>query len=112
MQKVLTPKERMILIRKGNEYFNKGNIEKAAKIFVTTAYKDGLIRIGDHYYFDKKNPLKALYFYIEANYRKRIDEVTEKISNIIKRWLNEDNYEKSSKNYKASIDSKKEKLKR
>ena len=88
MQKVLTPKERLILIRKGNEFFNKGAIDKAAKIFVTTAYKDGLIRVGDYYYFDEKNPIKALHYYIEANYRKRIEEVSERIAQIIKRWLN------------------------
>ncbi len=89
MNKVLTPKERLVLIRKGNELFNKGDIEKAAKIFVTTSYKDGLIRVGDYYYFDKKNPLKALHFYIEAKYEKRIRELTERIASILKKWLNE-----------------------
>ncbi len=89
-QKVLTPKERLILIRKGNELFNKGDIEKAAKIFVTTAYKDGLIRVGDFYYFQKKDPIKALHFYVEADYKKRINEVTERMAAIIKKWLKED----------------------
>ena len=88
MQKVIVPKERLILIRKGNELFNKGDINKAAKIFVTTAYKDGLIRIGDYYYFDRKDPIKALHYYMEANYKKRIEKVSEKIAQIIKRWLN------------------------
>lgn len=90
MERVLTPKERLILIRKGNELFNKGEIEKAARIFVTTAYKDGLIRVGDHYYFDKKNPLKALHYYLEAHYEKRVSELTESIAAIIKKWLRED----------------------
>ncbi len=89
MNKVLTPKERLILIRKGNELFNNGDIEKAAKIFVTTSYKDGLIRVGDYYYFDKKNPLKALHFYIEAKYEKRISELTERIVAVLKKWLSE-----------------------
>ena len=90
MERVLTPKERIILIRKGNEFFNKGEIEKAAKIYVTTAYKDGLIRIGDHYWFEQKNPLKALHFYIEAQYEKRIREITERIAAIVKKWMRED----------------------
>jgi len=89
MNKVLTPKERLILIRKGNELFNNGDIEKAAKIFVTTSYKDGLIRVGDYYYFDKKKPLKALHFYIEAKYEKRISELTERIVAVLKKWLSE-----------------------
>jgi len=90
MEKVLTPKERIVLIRKGNEFLNKGYIEKASKIFVTTSYKDGLIRIGDYYYFDKKNPFKALHFYLEAKYEKRIRELTERMAIILKKWLNED----------------------
>lgn len=87
---MLTPKERLLLIRKGNELFNGGDIEKAAKIFVATAYKDGLIRVGDYYYFDLKNPLKALQYYMEAQYEKRIREMFERIALVLKKWLSED----------------------
>ncbi len=90
MEKVLTPKERIVLIRKGNELLNDGEVEKAAKIFITTAYKDGLIRIGDYYYFEKKNPFRALHFYLEAKYEKRIRELTERMAMVLKKWLNED----------------------
>jgi len=90
MDKVLTPKERLILIRKGNELFNGGEIEKAARIFAATAYKDGLIRVGDYFYFDKKNPLKALEYYREAKFEKRIKELSERIVMILKKWLSED----------------------
>ena len=91
MEKVLTPKERIFLIRKGNELLNDGDIEKAEKIFVTTAYKDGLIRIGDYYYFNKKNVFKALNLYLEAKYEKRIRELTERMAIVLKKWLNEEN---------------------
>ena len=90
MEKVLTPKERLLLIRKGNEFFNGGDVDKAAKIFVATAYKDGLIRVGDYYYFDQKNPLKALTYYMEAQYEKRIRELFERIALVLKKWLSED----------------------
>jgi hypothetical protein len=90
MEKVLTPRERLILIRKGNELFNQGDVEKAAKIFVTTAYKDGLIRVGDYYYFDQEKPLKALYYYLEAGYERRIRELSERMAAVIKKWLQED----------------------
>ena len=86
----LSPRNRLILIRKGNELFNNGQIEKAARIFVTTAYKDGLIRVGDYYYFDMKDSLKALHYYMEAQYKKRIREVSERMAGVIKRWLTED----------------------
>ena len=91
MEKVLTPKERILLIRKGNELLNNGDIEKAERIFITTAYKDGLIRIGDYYYFDKKNVFKALNLYLEAKYDKRIRELTERMALVLKKWMNEDN---------------------
>ena len=87
--KALKPKERLLLIRKGNEIFNSGDVEKAARIFTTTAYKDGLIRVGDYYYFERKDILKALHYYIEAHYEKRIREVTERIAGVIKKWLGE-----------------------
>jgi hypothetical protein len=90
MENVLTPKERLLLIRKGNEFFNKGDVEKAARIFIATAYKDGLIRVGDYYYFDQKNPMKALNFYLKAQYEKRIKEVFERIAFVLKKWLSED----------------------
>ena len=101
MAESLTPKERIILIRRGNELFNRGEIEKAAKVFVTTAYKDGLIRVGDHYYFDKKNPLKALHFYLEAQYEKRIREMSERMAGIILKWLQEDKKQEKIENEKT-----------
>jgi hypothetical protein len=41
--------ERVALIRKGNELFNQKKLELARKIFITTGYSDGLIRLGDEY---------------------------------------------------------------
>ena len=55
--------ERVSLIRKGNELFNKGDITGAAAIFVQTGYRDGITRVADYYFYDKKLPLIALKFY-------------------------------------------------
>jgi hypothetical protein len=89
MEKVLGSKERLLLIRKGNEIFNKGDIVKAARIFTTTAYKDGLIRVGDYYYFEKKDALRALHYYLDAKYDRGIRNISERIASVIKRWLSE-----------------------
>ncbi|MBN2325356.1 MAG: hypothetical protein JXQ30_16625 [Spirochaetes bacterium] len=89
MEKVLGSKERLLLIRKGNEIFNNGDIEKAARIFTTTAYRDGLIRVGDYYYFEKKDALKALQFYNDAKYERGIKSISERIASVIQRWLSE-----------------------
>lgn len=66
--------ERVEYIRKGNEYFNNGEIEKAEKLFMLAEYRDGITRIADYYFFDKKLPLVALKYYKIV---KRDDKVKE-----------------------------------
>ena len=68
-------KQRVELIRKGNELFNKGDIETAAKVFIKTAYKDGLTRVADYYFFDRKLPLNALPYYKMVNRKDKVDEI-------------------------------------
>ena len=67
--------EKISLIRKGNELFNKGDIAGAAAIFVKTGYRDGLTRVADYYFFDKKLPLIALKFYRMVNRKDKVDEI-------------------------------------
>lgn len=86
----LKPQYRFYFIRKGNELFNKKDYINAEKIFKLTNYVDGLIRLGDIYLYKKGNILKALELYKFAKYQKRIDEVAQIISKIIKNWLKED----------------------
>ena len=83
-------KERIALIRKGNESFNNGNIQKAIEIFVKTDYKDGLARIADFYYYDKKMPLIAFKFYKMANMRDKVDEIFERMILALGEWIGED----------------------
>ncbi len=71
-------KERTALIRKGNEFFNKGEIDNAIKIFVKTDYRDGLARIGD-YYYEKKQPLTAFKFYKKAKMDEKVNEIFERM---------------------------------
>jgi hypothetical protein len=83
-------KERAALIRKGNELFNKGEINTALKIFLKTDYKDGIIRIADHYYYDKKQPLAAFKFYKKANMQEKVNEIFERMIYALNRWIRED----------------------
>ena len=55
--------KRVELIRIGNRLFNEGQIEKASDIFVKTGYRDGITRVADYYFFDRKMPLIALKYY-------------------------------------------------
>lgn len=83
-------KQRVMLIREGNAAFNEGNIDMAARIFKATDYKSGLIRVGDYYYFDKHQPLRAYGYYRQANYQKMIDKIFDGFTFALKCWLWED----------------------
>jgi len=67
--------EKVALSRKGNEFFNNGDMTEAIKYFVKAGYRDGITRVADYYYFDKKQPLIALKFYKMVNRKDRVDEI-------------------------------------
>lgn len=80
-------KQRNALIREGNAAFNEGDIEMAARIFKTTVYKDGLIRVGDYYYFEKHQPLLAYGYYRKAGHQKMLDKIFDGFTFALKCWL-------------------------
>jgi len=81
--------KRIALIRKGNELFNRGEYELAKKIFLSTNYADGLVRLGDRLIKDKK-PLEAFRMYWLARHEKKRELFIRKMSSIIKHWLHEE----------------------
>ncbi len=85
----LSNQQRTALIRKGNELFNAGEIEKAKRVFLTAGYGDGLSRIGDHYYKEDR-PLEALRMYWLAPAPDKRERLVEKLSSIVQTWLVED----------------------
>ncbi|HOJ50356.1 MAG TPA: hypothetical protein PKW55_06050 [Spirochaetota bacterium] len=86
----LTSEERVKLIRKGNQLFNEGKIEEAAKIFWLTDYSDGLIRVGDYLMYDEKKPFQALLYYKKAHYQKKIDEIYARMIWALEKMINSD----------------------
>lgn len=86
--KKISKEDKVALIRKGNEYFNNGKIDIAKKIFTTTGYSDGLIRVGNYYYKQNK-PFEALRMYYLAPDKKNVDTIIEKMSHIIQYMLHE-----------------------
>ena len=82
--------DRVKLIRRGNELFNQGDIVNSLKIFLATDYKDGIIRVADYFYFDKKDLIKGIKLYKKAGFQKRVDEFAEKAAQIIHLLLEED----------------------
>jgi hypothetical protein len=84
----LPREKRAALIRKGNELYNRGELALAQRIFLTTEYSDGLIRVGDRYLKEGK-PLEALKLYWVAPAADRTAAVVEKIAQVVKHWLAE-----------------------
>lgn len=84
----LTAEQKARLNRKGNEAFNNGDIQTAARIFVTTSYSDGLTRLGD--YFMKQNDrLTALRYYSLAHNKNNIDALISEIAAAVSLMLKE-----------------------
>ncbi|TGK15117.1 hypothetical protein EHO61_15585 [Leptospira fluminis] len=88
----MDPKERMELIREGNQAFNEGDIRKARECFLKTEYKDGLIRLGDYFMFEKKLPILAYGYYKKAGYQKRIDEIFQRMLWALSEWIGQDKF--------------------
>ncbi|MEI7012470.1 hypothetical protein [Leptospira licerasiae] len=99
--KSMDPKERMELIRQGNQAFNDGDIRKARECFLKTEYKDGLIRLGDHFMFDKKLPILAYGYYKKAGYQRRIDEIFQRMLWALSQWIGPDKFKNPEPERKA-----------
>ncbi len=84
----LSPRQRAVLVRKGNELFNRGDIEAARRVFLTTGYTDGLIRVGDHY-LQQNQALEAFRMYWLAPEKSKSDRMIEKMAAVVRSWLKE-----------------------
>ena len=80
--------QRVALIRKGNALFNEKKYDLAKKVFLTTGYADGLIRLGDMYLKENK-PLEALRMYWLAPENKKVGALVERASEVLRQWLKE-----------------------
>jgi hypothetical protein len=80
---------RAALIRRGNELFNAGKLIEAKRVFVTTGYTDGLMRLGDHYY-NRNEILEAFRMYWLAPDRRKTDYLVERMASVIRGWLKDE----------------------
>ncbi|MDR0709971.1 MAG: hypothetical protein LBF77_07890 [Spirochaetaceae bacterium] len=80
--------QKAALNRKGNVLFNQGDVEGARRIFLTTGYSDGLVRIGDHYR-SKGRPLDALRMYWIAPDKTKAEAIIVELSAIIRNLIQE-----------------------
>jgi hypothetical protein len=80
------------LNRKGNELFNKGEVETARRIFQTTGYSDGLIRVGDKYLGEGRS-VDALKMYWLAKDKRKTTAMIDSIVIVIEKLLREEEEE-------------------
>lgn len=84
----LSPEQKAQLNRRGNLLFNQGDIETARRIFQTTGYSDGLIRVGERYLKDEK-PIDALKMFKLSHDSSRSDELVARAALAIRKMLTE-----------------------
>jgi len=89
---VIDGAQKAALNRKGNVLYNSGDVEGARRIFLTTGYSDGLVRIGD-YYKSEGRPLDALKMYWIAPDRNKAEPIISQLSVLIKNMItNQEDY--------------------
>ncbi|HUX39381.1 MAG TPA: hypothetical protein VMV44_15885 [Rectinemataceae bacterium] len=88
-RKSLPSDDRARLNRRGNELFNGGDTETARRIFQTTGYSDGLIRVGDRY-LSASRPVDALKMYWLARDGAKSEALIEKAVAAIRKLLEEE----------------------
>jgi hypothetical protein len=80
--------QKAALNRRGNILYNQGDIEGARRIFLTTGYSDGLVRIGD-YYRSKGRSLDALRMYWIAPDKTKSEAIIVELSALIRNLIQE-----------------------
>lgn len=81
--------QKAALNRRGNELINRGDVESARRIFQTTGYSDGLVRVGDKYLAAGRS-VDALKMYWLAPDRKKADALIEKLSGVIRKLVRDE----------------------
>jgi hypothetical protein len=98
--------DRAGLIRRGNELFNSGDFKNALKIYLATDYKDGIIRVADHLYFDEKKQVAAIKLYKRAGHQKVIEDFAQKAAAVVHMLLAEDRRETEAEKQAREFEEK------
>ena len=86
---VIDGTQKVALNRKGNILYNSGDIEGARRIFLTTGYSDGLVRVGD-YYNSKGRMLDALKMYWIAPDHNKAEPIIIQLSTVIQNLIHDE----------------------
>ncbi|MCL2070058.1 MAG: hypothetical protein FWH19_03630 [Treponema sp.] len=81
--------QKAILNRKANMLFESGDIEGARRIYLTTGFSHGLVRVGDHYN-KKGRPLDALKMYWIAPDHKKAEPIIMQLATVIQNLIQDE----------------------
>ncbi len=78
------------LIKLGIDAFKKKDISRARDYFIQANYKEGLIKIGDYYMYERRLPLLAYGYYKRAGFQEKIEELHQRMILALGKWIGED----------------------
>lgn len=89
-------KERIELIRLGNEAFNNKDYTRARECFLKADYQSGLIRLGDYYMYERRLPLLAYGYYKKAGATSRVADLQRRMIGAFAEWVGKDKFKPES----------------
>ena len=75
------------LIRRGDAAFEEEDFHRAREFYTKADHKEGLIRIGDFYMFDRRLPLMAYGYYKKAGAQARVDDLHRRMIGAFAQWV-------------------------
>ncbi len=82
--------ERAMLIRRGNELFNKRDYKNALKIFIAVDYKEGIGRIASVMEHEQKDMPSALRLYKRAGMTANVEKIAYDMAQTVRLLIKED----------------------
>ena len=78
------------LIRRGDAAFEEEDFHRAREFYTKADHKEGLIRIGDFYMYEKRLPLMAYGYYKKAGAHIKIDDLHRRMVGAFAQWIGPD----------------------
>ncbi|MBI39754.1 MAG: hypothetical protein CMF59_09150 [Leptospiraceae bacterium] len=84
------------LIRRGDSAFEDEDFHRAREFYTKADHKEGLIRIGDYYMYEKRLPLMAYGYYKKAGAQIKIDDLHRRMVGAFAQWIGPDKLKEDS----------------
>lgn len=101
---MISTSEKVILIRRGNELFNKKDYKNALKIYLAVDYKDGIARMAGILEHEKKDLIAALKLYKKAGMHGNVEKIAYDMAQTVRFLIKEDkelNAKQNGENFNA-----------